>query len=218
MAEQQGVLCWTTVAAGGYTAGSGVLNVASTSAGSGPLPFPGAATFSVSISDPTTHVVKTLLRVTGINSSTQFATASVAGLDVSCVLGDIVEAVIDSVALTAIVAGTAWAPLAPLYVNGWIDTGGGNQVGQYMKDGTGRVWLRGQLAPGTTTANTTLFTLPAGFRPVGPLLLYGVADNGSVVTSVLMRLNVSSAGAVQLGYVFPTAVVLTLDGVSFSVN
>jgi hypothetical protein len=176
MAEQQGVLCSTTVAAGGYTAGSGLLNVASTSTGSGPLSFPGSGTFTVSISDPTTRIVKTLLRVTGINSATQFATASAAGLDVNCAVGDIVEAVIDSVALNAILTGPAWVALSGLYVNSWTDFGGGYQAGQYTRDGTGRVWVRGLLKAGTLTAGTTILTMPSGFRP--PTLIAVTAFGG----------------------------------------
>ncbi len=95
MSEQLIDLAWTTVAAGGYAAGSGVLNVPSTSVGSGALPFPITGVFSVSISDPTTRIVKTLLKVTAVNSPTQWAVVSIAGLDVNCVIGDLVEAVQD---------------------------------------------------------------------------------------------------------------------------
>lgn len=104
MSEQLVDLAWTTVAGGGYTAGSLVLNVPSTSIGSGPLPFPLSGDFSLNICDPTTFVVKSLLKCTGINSATQFATTSVAGLDVNCSAGDLVQAVIDKRAMLALLA------------------------------------------------------------------------------------------------------------------
>lgn len=75
-AEQLANLGATTVgiggspAVGGYTAGSGVLNVVSTS---GSPPFSASAPFRVVIQDQSTGLVKALLKVTAINSSTQFA-------------------------------------------------------------------------------------------------------------------------------------------------
>lgn len=74
-AEQLGNLGATTVgiggspAVGGYTAGSGTLNVVSTS---GSPPFSTSAPFRVVIQDQTTGLVKALLKVTAIASSTQF--------------------------------------------------------------------------------------------------------------------------------------------------
>ncbi len=216
-AEQLVDLAYTTVAAGGYTAGSGVLNVASTSTGSGALPFPLTEVFSVSISDPTTRIVKTLLKVTAINSGTQFATASIAGLDVNALVGDLVEAVQDKRSLMAFVQGTAWAVLS--YSNGWSDFGGGYQAGQYSKDGTGRVWLRGIIKGGTLTGGTTILTLPSGFRPLvktaAPILATlpsPTYQNDSV--------NINTDGTVVLSDSITTGAgsVIYLGDLSFSVN
>ncbi len=103
MAEQLGNFAYTTVT-GGYTSGSGLLNVGSTSTGSGIQPFPSSATFSVAISDHTTTppTPKTLLEVTAINSSTQFAVTN-NGItpDVNMNAGDIVQIVQDKRSLQA---------------------------------------------------------------------------------------------------------------------
>lgn len=60
--------CSTTVASGGYTAGSGVLNVASTGS-----PFPASNQFHFYIADVTTKAVKAIGKATAINSGTQWA-------------------------------------------------------------------------------------------------------------------------------------------------
>lgn len=104
MSEQLVDLAWTTVAVGGYSAGSLVLNVPSTSTGSGPLPFPLSGDFSLNICDPTTFAVKSLLKCTGINSATQFAVVNAGGVDVNCNAGDLVQAVIDKRAVLALLA------------------------------------------------------------------------------------------------------------------
>ena len=78
-AEQLGNLGATTVgiggspAVGGYVAGSLVLNVVSTA---GSPPFSTSAPFRVVIQDQVSGLVKALLKVTAINSSTQFAVAA----------------------------------------------------------------------------------------------------------------------------------------------
>ncbi len=216
--EQLVNLAYTTVAAGGYTAGSGALNVASTSTGSGALPFPVTGVFSVSISDPTTRIVKTLLEVTAINSATQFATTSAAGLDVNALVGDLVEAVQDKRSLTAFVQGPAWTGLS--YSNGWTDFGGGYQAGQYTKDGTGRVWLRGLIKGGTETAPTTLFVLPVGFRPATLNEYVTAANNPGVAVQSPVFLDIDGAGNVILETAITTGAnsILYLSGISFSVN
>lgn len=78
----------TTVATGGYTAGAGALNVASTGA-----PFPSTGTFSVVILDGSTGATKVLLRVTAKNSTTQWAVTA-EGTDANAVAGDNVYAVL----------------------------------------------------------------------------------------------------------------------------
>lgn len=68
MTEQFANACSTAVAAGGYTAGSGVLNVDSTAA-----PWPQTGNYRIGIYDQSTGALKVLLEVTAVNSGTQFA-------------------------------------------------------------------------------------------------------------------------------------------------
>lgn len=101
MAEQvPGNFASTTVALGGYTSGSGVLNVASTAS-----PFPATPTFSVVVynqaNDPPTP--RGVLRVSNVNSATQWAVAA-EGSDFNAVQGDAVYAVISKVAMDALLA------------------------------------------------------------------------------------------------------------------
>jgi hypothetical protein len=83
--EQFANNCNTTIAAGGYTAGSGVLNVVSTGA-----PFPQVGNFSISIYDAATKALKVILTVTAINSETQFAVTA-EGSDANANVDDIVR-------------------------------------------------------------------------------------------------------------------------------
>ena len=64
MAEQFGNQCSTSIAIGGYTAGSGILNVLSTAS-----PWPSTGTFTVQLQ----NTQLTLLRVTAVNSGSQWA-------------------------------------------------------------------------------------------------------------------------------------------------
>lgn len=66
--EQLANNCSTAVAAGGYTAASGVLNVDSTAA-----PWPQTGNFRISIFDKDDDSLKVILKVTAVNSATQFA-------------------------------------------------------------------------------------------------------------------------------------------------
>jgi hypothetical protein len=73
--------CSTTVT-GGYTPGSGVLNVASTAS-----PWPSTGNYRLVILDATFTTVKVILKVTGVNSGTQFAVTA-EGVDASALDGD----------------------------------------------------------------------------------------------------------------------------------
>lgn len=86
----------TTVATGGYTAGSFVLNVASTGA-----PFPANPNFSVVILNASTGATEVLLRVTGVNSSSQWAVIA-EGTDANASASDNVYAVLSASALNGI--------------------------------------------------------------------------------------------------------------------
>jgi hypothetical protein len=58
----------------------------------------------------------------------------------------------------------AW--IEPTLLNGWVNFGSGFSNIAYFKDEFDFVHLRGLIKDGTTTANTTLFTLPVGYRPL----------------------------------------------------
>ncbi len=88
---------FSTTVSGGYTAGSGVLNVAAT-AGT-------AANFRVIIVDAGTGAYIALLKVTGVNSSTQYAVATdPGGTDANASSGDGVYAILTADALDAVLA------------------------------------------------------------------------------------------------------------------
>lgn len=75
----------TAVGGGGYTAGSGLLNVLATS--------PAAAIVRLILVDSATGAFITLLKATAVNSSTQFAVTVEPGFsDVSAAAGDVVRA------------------------------------------------------------------------------------------------------------------------------
>ena len=50
-------------------------------------------------------------------------------------------------------------------VNSWVNYGAPYANASYRKDALGWVHIRGVIKSGTTTNPTTLFTLPAGYRP-----------------------------------------------------
>ena len=70
----------------------------------------------------------------------------------------------------------AW--IAPTLLNGWVNFGGGNADAGYMKDEFGFIHLKGLISSGTTTAGTTIFTLPVGYRPAVSLYFVVADSNG----------------------------------------
>lgn len=87
----------------------------------------------------------------------------------------------------------------------------GFQLAAYKKDPLGRIHLRGLLARGSAALSTSIFTLPAGYRP---------AKNSEFVVMAnekFAHLEVTSGGVVQMiaadsatWYTY-----FTLDGISF---
>lgn len=215
MPEQSTNFARTTIALGGYTAGSLILNVLSTSTGDGIQPFPVNPTFSVVLVDQVSGNPKALLEVTAINSPTQFAVTN-NGLtpDVNMNAGDIVEFTVDARAFAALVGNlaVAWTGLA--YSNGWGNFGSGFQNGQFSKDQTGRVSLRGVMVAGTLTAGTIIFTLPVGSRPLAKLLIYGFSDPGSA-PPVVFEMLVGTDGTVKASYT-TTVTDVSIEGINFS--
>jgi hypothetical protein len=62
--------------------------------------------------------------------------------------------------LSFLYGDTVWT--APTFTNSWVNFAGGFQVAGFRLIGT-RVYLRGLVNSGTS--NTSIFTLPAGYRP-----------------------------------------------------
>lgn len=58
---------------------------------------------------------------------------------------------------------------APTLLNSWANAGAPFANAGYMKDSMGFVHLRGIISGGTTTGGTTIFTLPANYRPTATL-------------------------------------------------
>ncbi len=110
---------------------------------------------------------------------------------------------------------TAWVGFA--FANSWSDQGGGIQTGQYMKDNSGRVWLRGSIKPGTTTANTNMFTLPAGYRPSATRVLHYLTLNTNAGPEP-GQISIYSDGTVLFEATLAgTVSIVDLEAISFSV-
>lgn len=81
-------------------------------------------------------------------------------------------------AVTAVKIETQQAWQAVVYANGWADYDATEWFGgQYYKDSLGIVHLRGLLRTGTVTSGTTMFTLPAGYRPGRKILQPTMSNN-----------------------------------------
>lgn len=83
--------------------------------------------------------------------------------------------------------------VAPTLLNSWVNYGGVYQTPGYYKDPLGMVHLRGLVKDGTTTAGTTLFTLPVGFRPLAQTVCI------TLTNSVLGTMNIETDGDVNVG-------------------
>ncbi|MGZ3809439.1 MAG: hypothetical protein ACXVCE_15250, partial [Bacteriovorax sp.] len=102
--------------------------------------------------------------------------------------------------------------ITPSLANGWLDyaTSGDANWGPvaYYKGTDGRVYLRGLVRAGT--CGSTIFTLPAGYRPSKFRLFTSSSADAYV------RVNVNSAGQVYAGTGCNNTWV-SLDGISFRV-
>lgn len=96
----------------------------------------------------------------------------------------------------------------PAFQNSWVNFGGGFQAAGFYKD-RGRVYLQGFIDGGA--ASTTVFTLPAGYRPVAISAHSTLTHTGAALT--FGWVSVESDGdvsAVTFGTNF-----LSLEGISF---
>ena len=97
-----------------------------------------------------------------------------------------------SLAGKANIAQESW--IAPTLENSWVNTTGlGLQDARYMKDSLGMVHIQGSVTAGS--ANTTVFTLPEGYRPAAALTW---ASIGKTATDVVIRASISSTGGFKL--------------------
>jgi hypothetical protein len=92
----------------------------------------------------------------------------------------------------------------PSFTSGWGNFGGGYTGAGYMKDSSGLVRLRGTATRASGTS-TTLFVLPAGYRPSG-VEVFSTTGNYEVM--------VDSSGNVDLTQGDPTSAV-GLSGITF---
>lgn len=98
----------------------------------------------------------------------------------------------------------------PTLLNGWVAFGVNDAAPQFMKDRNGRVWLRGTIKSGTTTAGLSLLSIPAGYRP-GATIEF-CAYNGTATGFVQV---VYSNGDLQIIALPGGNTVLSLNGISW---
>lgn len=98
----------------------------------------------------------------------------------------------------------------PALQNGWVSFGGNDQAPQFMKDLTGRVWLRGSIKSGSPfTSGSTILQIPVGFRP-GKTLEF-VAYTSSGLGSVQVEFSQGDLQALTL----PGNALVSLNGLSW---
>jgi hypothetical protein len=110
-------------------------------------------------------------------------------------------------------AWTSHAPLdlTSLLVNGWVSFAAGNNPSASMNNNV--VTLSGLIKSGTTANGTTLFTLPAGWRPRNTVEAFQVSTNtGAATTTATIYVNSTGVVNVQVG---ANANALSLSGISF---
>lgn len=106
---------------------------------------------------------------------------------------------------------SAW--LAPAFVNGWSQYGGGYDPASYRQDAlTGQVFLRGAVKGGS---GTTIWTLPVGFRRTGSALYTVWGESSSAYGLSLVAILADGSVGHVLG---PSTAFLSLDGISFFVD
>ena len=101
--------------------------------------------------------------------------------------------------------------LSALYENSWADFDSGTEWadGEYSKSAEGIVRLSGMIASGTTTSDTVIFTLPAGYRPAKREMFSCVCDVGMAVLTIKADGKVLTFADVSNSY-------LSLSGISFA--
>lgn len=90
------------------------------------------------------------------------------------------------------------------FVNGWRNIGGGggvNQDARYWRDGLGIIHVDGMVDKngGNWVGNETIFTLPAGFRPLKNLTFTSAMSSNGFTVHNVGHIDVLSSGAVGVG-------------------
>lgn len=96
------------------------------------------------------------------------------------------------------------------FANGWTNAGGTANV-QCRLDVGGMVIMRGRCKPGTTTDGTTIFTLPAAYRPTYDAV-FDVAITAAADPASPTRIVVNPSGAVQI-FGAGSALTVSLNGI-----
>lgn len=95
--------------------------------------------------------------------------------------------------------------------NGWTVFGAPYGVAKAMATSEGTIHLSGLIRPGTTTAGTLLFTLPADMRPISQHIVTAAYEGGT------LQLEIMANGSVVLRNGTPTSFV-SLSNISFLYN
>lgn len=198
MPEQYFTRFSTTVGGGGYTSGSGVLNVASTSGTTAP--------FRVLITNASTGAYIALLKVTAVNSSTQYAvTTDPGGTDANASSGDNVYAVVTADALTAIVApsGGTFGPI-----------NNQNNTSTNWQDASLLACIRGDTLRSFPSSWKVRMRFTAGSPVIGGMkILRTLCRDTSVIDSTTVQIGGNSAPTLTTPTLVDTDTIsLALDG------
>lgn len=85
----------------------------------------------------------------------------------------------------------AWS--TPTFASPWADYGLGWDA-RYAKDDSGTVFIKGLVKNGSNTTNTTIFTLPVGFRPLTYIMIAQVTSAGAGRVDIYPNGNVQFIG------------------------
>ncbi len=99
-------------------------------------------------------------------------------------------------------------PVAPTFLNSWINFGSSYEPVTFYKDKEGFVHIQGLMKSGSTTAYSSIFVLPAGYRPSATLIFNVNA------THALGEIEILANGTVQVGNAITNSLV-SFSGISF---
>jgi hypothetical protein len=112
-----------------------------------------------------------------------------------------------NIALAGVITNEAFQ--VPTLQAAWFNYGTGYSNAAYYKDKEGRVQLRGVVGNAGSITNSTIFILPAGYRPSSSgILVFPVLNNNNAA-----RVDVFPDGSVKV--IAGTAGWISLDGISF---